>query len=87
MPQLVFHYFGMPFWRAEVSRLALHLGKVRKMLLAFQNGAAATFIVGWSSCQVGQVIVNVCDGNSPFKPVVSSVEHANSLYLDTGMPF
>lgn len=28
MPQLVFHYFGMPFWRAEVSRLALHLGKV-----------------------------------------------------------
>ena len=28
MPRLVFYYFGMPFWRAEVSRLALHLGKV-----------------------------------------------------------
>ena len=28
MPKIVLHYFDMPFWRAEVSRLALHLGKV-----------------------------------------------------------
>merc|ERR1712110_1013784 len=28
MPRLVIHYFDFPFWRAEVSRLALHLGKV-----------------------------------------------------------
>ena len=28
MPKLVIHYFNFPFWRAEVSRLALHLGKV-----------------------------------------------------------
>merc|ERR1711913_169699 len=28
MPKLVLHYFAFPFWRAEVSRLALHLGKV-----------------------------------------------------------
>ena len=28
MPKIVIHYFDMPFWRAEVSRLALHLGKV-----------------------------------------------------------
>merc|ERR1711884_286715 len=28
MPRIVLHYFDMPFWRAEVSRLALHLGKV-----------------------------------------------------------
>merc|ERR1711884_1019773 len=26
--KLVLHYFDFPFWRAEVSRLALHLGKV-----------------------------------------------------------
>merc|ERR1712018_48865 len=26
--KLVLHYFDMPFWRAEVSRLALHLGKI-----------------------------------------------------------
>ena len=34
MPQLVFHYFGMPFWRAEVCRLALHLGKVGSTILS-----------------------------------------------------
>jgi len=28
MPKIVIHYFDFPFWRAEVSRLALHLGKV-----------------------------------------------------------
>merc|ERR1739848_419531 len=28
MPRIVIHYFDFPFWRAEVSRLALHLGKV-----------------------------------------------------------
>ena len=28
MPKLVLHYFDFPFWRAEVCRLALHLGKV-----------------------------------------------------------
>merc|ERR1712156_1230036 len=26
--KLVLHYFDFPFWRAEVCRLALHLGKV-----------------------------------------------------------
>merc|ERR1712110_805561 len=28
MPKLVLHYFDFPFWRAEVCRLSLHLGKV-----------------------------------------------------------
>ena len=28
MPKIVIHYFKFPFWRAEVCRLALHLGKV-----------------------------------------------------------
>lgn len=28
MPKLVHYYFDFPFWRAEVSRLALHLGGV-----------------------------------------------------------
>merc|ERR1711884_469707 len=28
MPKLVLHYFNFPFWRAEVCRLALHLGEV-----------------------------------------------------------
>merc|ERR1712024_61450 len=28
MPKLVLHYFDFPFWRAEVCRLALHLGGV-----------------------------------------------------------
>merc|ERR1711981_663474 len=28
MPKIVIHYFDFPFWRAEVSRLSLHLGKV-----------------------------------------------------------
>jgi len=28
MPNLVFYYFDFPFWRAEVCRLALHLGGV-----------------------------------------------------------
>ena len=28
MPKLVLYYFNFPFWRAEVSRLALHLGEV-----------------------------------------------------------
>merc|ERR1712156_718379 len=28
MPKLVFYYFNFPFWRAEVCRLALHLGEV-----------------------------------------------------------
>ena len=30
MPRIILHYFDFPFWRAEVSRLALHLGKVRQ---------------------------------------------------------
>ena len=28
MPKLVLYYFNFPFWRAEVCRLALHLGEV-----------------------------------------------------------
>merc|ERR1711936_1245577 len=28
MPKLVLYYFNIPFWRAEVCRLALHLGEV-----------------------------------------------------------
>ena len=28
MPVIKLHYFDVPFWRAEVSRLAMHLGKV-----------------------------------------------------------
>ena len=31
MPKLVLHYFDFPFWRAEVCRLSLHLGKVIKL--------------------------------------------------------
>ena len=29
MPKITLHYMDFPFWRAEVARLALHLGKVR----------------------------------------------------------
>merc|ERR1712018_677560 len=28
MPKITLHYMDFPFWRAEVARLALHLGKV-----------------------------------------------------------
>ena len=28
MPAIKIYYFDFPFWRAEVSRLALHLGNV-----------------------------------------------------------
>ena len=28
MPNIKIYYFDFPFWRAEVSRLALHLGNV-----------------------------------------------------------
>ena len=28
MPKITLYYFDFPFWRAEVSRLALHLGNV-----------------------------------------------------------
>ena len=36
MPNIKLYYGEFPFWRAEVSRLALHLGKVRQ-----------TFEFGW----------------------------------------
>ena len=35
MPKLVLHYFDFPFWRAEVCRLALHLGKVSAFSVYF----------------------------------------------------
>ena len=34
MPTIKIYYGNMPFWRAEVSRLALHLGKVMFILLS-----------------------------------------------------
>ena len=32
MPNIKLYYGEFPFWRAEVSRLALHLGKVLQRL-------------------------------------------------------
>jgi len=48
MPKLVFYYFNFPFWRAEVSRLALHLGEVefedkRMDFKAFKETGKAPF--------------------------------------------
>ena len=35
MPKITLHYMDFPFWRAEVARLALHLGKVRMFELCW----------------------------------------------------
>merc|ERR1712156_107366 len=49
MPKIVIHYFDFPFWRAEVSRLALHLGKVEfedkkiKDMKEFKESGVAPF--------------------------------------------
>ena len=36
MPNIKLRYFDFPFWRAEVSRLALHLGNVSYLIVYFQ---------------------------------------------------
>merc|ERR1712088_638978 len=80
MPKLVIHYFDFPFWRAEVSRLALHLGKVEfedkkiKSLDEFKESGVAPFgqapileVDGKGVAQTG-AIARYCGKVSGFYP-------------------
>ena len=42
MPNIKIYYFDFPFWRAEVSRLALHLGNVSYHCLVYKVHSVRT---------------------------------------------